>query len=91
LRESQQKLVEKNTELTATNQRLEQALSHVKQLRGLLPICSYCHKVRDDKQYWRKIESYLAEHSDLRFSHGLCPECFERVSKELDAQESEES
>lgn len=58
---------------------LEEALTKVKQLQGLIPICSYCKKIRDDKNYWRQVESYLAEHSEAQFSHGICPECYEKL------------
>ena len=61
---------------------LEGALSQVKQLQGLLPICSYCKKIRDEKNYWQRVDSYLSEHADVVFSHGICPDCFERVSLE---------
>ncbi len=54
---------------------LQKALSEVKTLRGFLPICSYCKKIRDDKGYWSQIESYIHKHSDAKFSHGICPEC----------------
>ena len=56
-------------------QRVESALADVKVLRGLLPICSACKKIRDDKGYWNQIEVYVEEHSDAMFSHGICPEC----------------
>jgi CheY-like chemotaxis protein len=56
---------------------LEQALAQVKQLQTLLPICSYCKKIRDDKNYWGRVEEYFAKRSDVRFSHGICPECWE--------------
>jgi len=49
-------------------------------LHGLLPICSYCGKIRDDRNYWRQVESYFREHSDPAFSHGVCPDCYERAS-----------
>jgi CheY-like chemotaxis protein len=55
---------------------LEAALANVKQLRGLLPMCSYCRKVRVDEKYWQQLEGYVTEHSDAQFSHGICPECF---------------
>ena len=55
---------------------LEQALANVKQLRGLLPMCSYCKKIRVDDKYWQQLEGYLGDHSDAQFSHGICPECF---------------
>jgi DNA-binding response OmpR family regulator len=58
---------------------LEQALANVKQLRGLLPMCSYCKKIRVDNQYWQQLEGYLSDHSDAEFSHGICPECFPTV------------
>jgi DNA-binding response OmpR family regulator len=58
---------------------LEQALSRVRRLHGLLPICSYCKKIRDDRNYWRQVESYISEHSDAAFSHGICPDCYQRV------------
>jgi CheY-like chemotaxis protein len=58
---------------------LEAALSQVKQLQGLLPICSYCKKIRDEQNYWHRVESYLSEHSDVEFSHGICPACYTNV------------
>jgi len=57
---------------------LERALEHVKVLQGLLPICSYCKRIRDDRNYWQQLEMYLSDHSDLVFSHGICPECYEK-------------
>jgi len=54
---------------------LEQALKQIKTLQGLLPICSNCKKVRDDRGYWKQIESYIHEHSGATFSHGICPDC----------------
>lgn len=57
---------------------LERALAEVKQLRQLLPICSYCKKIRGDKNYWEQVDHYLGKHSDLRFSHGICPECWDK-------------
>jgi sigma-B regulation protein RsbU (phosphoserine phosphatase) len=73
----QQKLAERVEELQA-------ALSNVKQLRGLLPICSYCKRIRGDDQYWQQVEGYVAEHSDAQFSHGICPSCYVKVSAEID-------
>ncbi len=54
---------------------LQEALTKVKQLSGLLPICASCKKIRDDKGYWNQIELYIRKHSEAKFSHGLCPEC----------------
>lgn len=63
---------------------LQQALSEVKKLSGLLPICSYCKKIRDDKGYWNQIEKYIHEHSDVKFSHGICQECAKKHYPDFD-------
>jgi DNA-binding response OmpR family regulator len=60
---------------------LEAALAKVNELEGLLPICSYCKKVRDDGNYWHQVETYVAARSAARFSHGVCPDCYERHLK----------
>jgi sigma-B regulation protein RsbU (phosphoserine phosphatase) len=66
--------------------KLEEALSNVKQLQGLLPMCSYCKRIRDDQNYWQQVESYISHHSAVQFSHSYCPECFDRyVKPQLDA------
>jgi len=56
---------------------LEDALKRVKQLQGLLPICSYCKKIRNDRNYWEQVDAYIASHSEAQFSHGVCPDCYE--------------
>lgn len=58
---------------------LEDALAQVKQLQGLLPICSYCKNIRDEQNYWQRLDSYLMEHADVMFSHGICPDCYREV------------
>ncbi|HEX4083960.1 MAG TPA: response regulator [Chthoniobacteraceae bacterium] len=78
LRESEQQLIESNTALLQVNQKLGEALADVKQLSGLLPMCSYCKRVRNDQNYWDQIEAYLARHSDVQLSHGVCEECFSK-------------
>ncbi|HBB97697.1 MAG TPA: response regulator [Blastocatellia bacterium] len=60
---------------------LEEALGQVRVLQGILPICSYCKHVRDDKDYWQSVECYISEHSEAKFSHGICPKCYEAVIK----------
>jgi PAS domain S-box-containing protein len=62
--------------------KLQDALEKIKTLRGLLPMCAWCKKIRDDKGYWKKVEDYLREHSDATFTHGICPECLKKVSPE---------
>jgi DNA-binding response OmpR family regulator len=63
---------------------LETALSKVKQLHGLLPICSYCKHVRTDGDYWEQVEQYVSNHTDLQFSHGVCPACYDKVAADMD-------
>jgi len=75
------RLLELQGALAERVRELGEALEHVRMLSGLLPICSYCKKVRDDQNYWQQVESFLSAHSDLRFSHGICPECFEKAMK----------
>ena len=58
-------------------QQLQAALAEVRSLQAILPICSYCRKIRDDENYWHNVESYIAEHTNSRFSHGICPSCYE--------------
>jgi hypothetical protein len=64
---------------------LEDALARVKQLQGLLPICAWCKKVRNDQNYWQTVEGYVAEHTEARFSHGICPDCTEKLVERRDA------
>jgi phosphoserine phosphatase RsbU/P len=63
---------------------LQEALSKVKQLSGLLPICSYCKRIRSDADYWEQMESFVSEHSEAEFSHGICPTCLETVRAEFE-------
>lgn len=62
---------------------LQTALATVKQLSGLLPICAYCKRIRRDDNYWQQLETYIAEHSEADFSHGVCPPCLEKAKKEF--------
>ena len=65
--------------LIREKEKLQEAISKIKQLSGMLPICSACKKIRDDKGYWNQIESYIRDHSEAEFSHGLCPECAKKL------------
>ena len=76
------KAVAAQTKLIA---QLEEALSKVKTLSGLLPICSGCNKIRDDHGYWSQVEGYIQEHTDAQFTHGLCPDCIRKYFPEMDA------
>lgn len=72
-------LLQRSTELQAMNAQLEESLTRIKRLEGIIPICMYCHKIRDDKAVWNNLEKYISDHSEALFSHGVCPECFHRV------------
>ena len=58
---------------------LQHALKNIKTLSGLIPICASCKKIRDDQGYWNQVEKYITEHSDARFSHGICPACVKKL------------
>lgn len=80
------RLLELQSSLSQRIAELERATRHVRQLQSLLPICSYCKRVRNDQNYWTQVESYLGEHLDVQFSHGICPSCYvTHVQPELDA------
>jgi PleD family two-component response regulator len=80
------RVVELQQKLAAEVVRLEQALSQVEHLEGLLPICAWCKRIRDDKNYWQQLDSYLSQHSHLKFTHGICPQCLATVRKEAEGQ-----
>ncbi len=67
----------------------EKALDDIKILNGLIPICSSCKKIRDDRGYWNQLEVYIKNHSEADFSHGICPECAKRLYPELYGKEKE--
>ncbi len=62
---------------------LKKSKEEIKTLRGLIPICSYCKNIRDDKGYWAQLETYMSDHTDAVFTHGVCPACHEKVVTEL--------
>jgi len=76
------RIVELQNKLAVRVKELEGALEHVKLLQGILPICSYCKKIRGDQDYWQTVESYVADHSEAEFSHGICPTCYETTVKD---------
>jgi hypothetical protein len=63
---------------------LRAAMANVKTLRGLLPICASCKKIRDDRGYWNQLETYFQKHSQVQFSHGLCPDCIRQLYPDLE-------
>ena len=76
-------------ELRRLNAELQKALAEVKQLSGLLPICSSCKKIRDDEGYWHQVEVYIRDHTDADFSHGLCPDCARKLYPDYFSEEGE--
>ncbi len=76
--------LEKAKERERLIKELQEALDQVTTLKGFIPICANCKKIRDDQGFWNQIESYIQQHSDARFSHGICPECVKKLYPELD-------
>ncbi len=76
-RELETRVVERTSELVEEKRKVEDALAEVKTLSGMLPICSACKNVRDDRGYWERIEIYIRDRSEAEFTHGLCPDCVE--------------
>jgi phosphoserine phosphatase RsbU/P len=76
-------LARKNEALERMNTELKRALERIKTLEGILPICSYCNKIRDEKGDWKQLETYISKHSSAEFSHGICPTCMQRYHPDL--------
>jgi len=72
------RVIELERSLRQKNEELSNALAQVKQLKGLLPICMFCKKIRDDGNYWQQVEDYVAQHTQADFSHSICPDCLEK-------------
>ena len=84
-------LVKKQRDMLAQkNKELEAVLAKVKQLEGIIPICMYCKKIRNDSDSWEQLEKYITEHSEAHFSHGICPNCIEETYKQLTKIETKE-
>ena len=73
------RVLELQASLAARVQELEEAFKRVRQLQKLLPICSHCKKIRNDQNYWQQVEGYISEHTDVQFSHGICPDCLTQL------------
>jgi CheY-like chemotaxis protein len=82
------KVVQLQAALADRVRSLEEALANVKALQTLLPMCAYCKSIRNDQNYWEKVETYFTQHSNVSFTHSYCPNCYERfVKPELEALE----
>ena len=86
---AEEELQRYSAELARKNKELQESLANVKQLTGMLPICASCKQIRDDKGYWKSVESYIAEHTEAVFTHGICPECEKKMYEELEKLENE--
>jgi hypothetical protein len=73
-----QQIVRQRKELAEINQQLTSALAEVRELSGLLPVCAWCHKLRDDQGYWSKVDSFLERHTRAEITHSVCPDCMAR-------------
>lgn len=82
--EGELELLYANAVLGEKYQRLSEAIDELKTLRGTLPICAYCKKIRDDEGYWQAVDAYMSAHTEASFSHGICPSCLEEHYGELD-------
>lgn len=78
LKRTDENLKQRTLELEDANKKLQDALDHIKRLKGLLPICASCKKIRDDRGYWTQIESYISDRSEAEFSHHICPDCLKK-------------
>jgi len=83
LKRQQNIVTQQNTLLTRQKEELEATLARIKRLEGILSICMCCKKIRAESNAWQQVEQYVSEHSDAVFSHGLCPECFEKQKQRL--------
>jgi YesN/AraC family two-component response regulator len=79
----EEELRKKNEERERLIAELQDALARIKTLRGLIPICASCKKIRDDKGYWNQLEMYIREHSDAEFTHGICPDCLKKLYPDI--------
>jgi sigma-B regulation protein RsbU (phosphoserine phosphatase) len=79
-----ERMVKLQSSLAARVTELEEALAHVRRLQGLLPICSYCKKVRNETNYWEQVDSYLTSHSEVELTHGICPQCLETQMRQVE-------
>jgi DNA-binding response OmpR family regulator len=76
-----ERILRLQAELAARVKELELALANVKLLQGLLPICCYCKRIRNDQNYWQQVDTYISDHSEAQFTHGICPECRDKIVK----------
>ena len=86
--ETQEALIESRAMLAAKLQELRLALEQIKTLRGIVPICANCKKIRSDDGYWQQVEVYVRDNTEAEFTHGICPECIEKLYPDLGTQDN---
>lgn len=86
---AEKSLREQGEVLTDKVAQLETVLTNMKQLEGIIPICMYCKKIRDDRESWHQLEHYISEHSEAHFSHGICPECYRKATSDFSKEREE--
>ena len=69
---------------------LKNAIDNIKKLEGIIPMCAWCKKIRDDSNYWMQVEDYISSHSDSQFTHGICPDCYDKFASENDIVSKDE-
>jgi PleD family two-component response regulator len=84
IKRAEDALREKEREQDRLIQKLQDALAEIKTLKGFIPICASCKKIRDDEGYWNQLEAYISKHTEAIFTHGICPQCAEKYRDELD-------
>lgn len=89
VKEAELALIQKTEELERANKELNEALKQVKTLKGFLPICASCKKIRDDEGYWTQIESYISSRSEAEFTHGICPDCTKTLYPDIELDTKE--
>jgi len=77
------RILDLHEKLSEQVRELEAALANIRKLAGLLPICMYCKSIRDDSNYWHRVEEYVSEHADVKFSHGICPKCLPKATEDM--------
>ena len=83
IKKAEDALREKEQQQEKLIRKLQEALAEIKTLKGFIPICASCKKIRDDEGYWNQLEAYISKHTDAIFSHGICPECAEKFRDEI--------
>ncbi len=77
------RVAERTKELTQKIDEFEKALTEIRQLQGILPMCIYCHKIRDDENFWQRVDDYIQNHTIANISHSVCPSCYDNVMAEM--------